>query len=94
MWGSLFFGGLLTSIYAETQKVLLALLLALPAALIFAGANLLWALVIGPTDFLGFSGFVTVFGSTLVLGAILCGLGGAFGFAITHNKPMEPTRDS
>jgi hypothetical protein len=79
MWGAIVFAGFSTAFFAKSHKMLLALLLALPTALIFACANLVWQLLGKPSDFPGAHGFLIVIGTTLPLALALSGLGGLVG---------------
>lgn len=93
VWGSLFVAGFVTAAMAASRKVLLSVLLVLPAALLFALENWLWRLAGKPADYYGTEGFMVVLLMSVPFGALLCGVGGVLGWLLTrnstHNKPLQ-----
>lgn len=94
MWGSLMLAGFVTAAMATNRKLLLAALLALPAAFMFALENFLWQLTGKPADLSGLEGSAIVILMSIPFGAFLCVVGGAVGWFITrgstHNKRLQP----
>ena len=88
-WGSLIVGSFFTAVISKQRKILFSVLLAFPAAMIFAINNSIWQLFGKSSDFPGYKGFIIVIGFSLPMGIVLCGLGGLGGWLITHNKSMQ-----
>ena len=93
MWGSLTAAGFVTAAMAASKKILLAVLLVFPAALLFGLENGLWQLAGKPADHIGAEGFVIVLLMSIPFGAFLCAVGGVLGWLVTrhstHNKALQ-----
>jgi len=93
-WGAPAIGSFITAITAKSKKLTLALLLAMPAAIIYGIENYLWQLVGKGSDFPGFKGFVTLVTIEFILSIILCSIGGSLGYFITRQKLQTGQQDA
>ena len=95
IWASLLIAGFVAAAMAESRKLLTAVLLVLPAAILFMLENWLWQLTGEPADHFGVQGSIVVLLMSLPFGALLCAVGGLFGWLMTrgstHNKPQQAT---
>jgi FtsH-binding integral membrane protein len=86
LWGALIVAGFTTALLASSHRIKLALVLAVPTALIFALSNVAWQHLGKPTDFPGAHGFLTVIGMTLPLAFVLNGVGGFLGWFLRKQR--------
>lgn len=98
IWASLLVAGFVAAAMAESTKVLVAVLLVLPAAILFVLENWLWQLAGKPADHFGVKGSIVVLLMSVPFGALLCAVGGFVGWFVTrgstHNKPLQATREN
>ena len=84
IWASLLIAGFVAAAMAESRKLLVAVLLVLPAAILFILENWLWQLAGKPADHFGVKGSIIVLLMSLPFGALLCAVGGFFGWLMTR----------
>jgi len=89
IWGAPAIGAFATASMAKNKKMLLAVTLAVPAAVIFGLENYLWQILGMGSDFPGFKGFLIVVGYSFIGSLVMCCAGGAVG---AHNYRIEKTR--
>lgn len=93
MWASLVVAGFVTGAMAHSRKLLLSVLLVLPASLLFALENWLWQLAGKPADHVGVEGSIIVLLMSIPFGALLCAAGGVLGLLLTrgsaHRKALQ-----
>ena len=85
-WASPAIGAFITAMTAKSKKLTLALLLAVPSAIIFGTENYVWQLLGKGSDFPGLNGFITLVTIEFISSIILCSIGGSLGYFITRHK--------
>lgn len=82
-------GAFITSAMARSRKLILAILLAVPSAIILGIENSIWQLLGKGSDFPGYKGFVTLVGLQLITAIILCSIGGLLGLLVSKKSPIR-----
>ena len=94
LYGSVVSSGFITAWFAQSRKVALATLLALPFAASMVIANAIHYLMGFPTDTPGIYGAWVVTTVSLPVGVLLCGTGGVMGWWASrskHNNRLQRT---
>ena len=81
-WPSLVLAGFVTSFYAKSHKLILAITLAIPSAIVFGLENLAWTIWSTESDIFAAEDFVLVVLMTLPYTLGLCATGGLLNLAI------------